>query len=55
MSVASCIDCGVFIDTDFNVEVFREEFGEEVLCDECYESRLNTLEESTHSHREDEE
>ena len=53
MSVASCIDCGVFIDTDFNVEVFREEFSEEVLCDECYESRMNTLESIPSSYNKD--
>ena len=40
MSIDRCLDCGAFLDTDADPEVYREEFRDEPLCDVCYEERL---------------
>lgn len=35
MSVVVC-ECGTYIDTDFNVEVWRE-YADKAICDSCWE------------------
>lgn len=37
MSIEKCSRCDRMIDTDFDCEVYREEFDNEVICDTCYE------------------
>lgn len=48
MSIASCEGCGTFIDTDENVECYREDFGNKLLCDKCHESRVDEQQEDPH-------
>lgn len=40
MSVDACKRCGRYVDTDFHVEFYREEYDYEGLCDNCFEGRL---------------
>lgn len=44
MSIACCEICAAFIDTDEQPEAYREEFGEQCLCDSCYDAKMERLE-----------
>ena len=37
MSIEKCSRCDRMIDTDFDCEVYREDFDNEVICDACYD------------------
>lgn len=37
MSIEKCSRCDRMIDTDFDCEVYRDEFDNEVICDTCME------------------
>ncbi len=48
MSIEKCSHCDRFIDTDFDAEVYREEFDGAVVCDPCMDKfDAETAEEST--------
>jgi len=42
MSIQNCEVCSYPTDTDYYPEVYREEYNNAALCDECYDTRKET-------------